>query len=107
MGLEPRKTTFFKGIKEILFKSSTKMYATCAFRLLFIDRTFVYFSTEMAQRKILFITNRIPYPLKDGGNLAMNAMIEGYHRSGWQVYLLSMNTTRHHIPHEQLKQLFT
>jgi len=60
----------------------------------------------MAQRKILIITNRIPYPLKDGGNLAMNAMIEGYHRSGWQVYLLSMNTTRHFIPHEQLRKLF-
>ncbi len=61
----------------------------------------------MAQRKILFITNRIPYPLKDGGNLAMNAMIEGYHRSGWQVYLLSMNTTRHYIPHDQLQKQFT
>lgn len=61
----------------------------------------------MAQRKILILTNRIPYPLKDGGNLAMNAMIEGYHREGWQVHLLSMNTTRHFIKHEQLRKLFT
>jgi glycosyltransferase involved in cell wall biosynthesis len=61
----------------------------------------------MSERKILIVTNRVPYPLKDGGNLAMNAMIEGYHRSGWQVYLLSMNTTRHYIKHEQLKKLFT
>jgi len=61
----------------------------------------------MAQRKILIITNRVPYPLKDGGNIAMNAMIEGYYRAGWQVYLLSMNTTRHHIKQEQLQKLFT
>jgi polysaccharide biosynthesis protein PslH len=51
------------------------------------------------QRKILILTNRVPYPLKDGGNLAMHAMIEGYHQAGWQVFLLSMNTSRHHIAH--------
>src|SRR4051812_8286962 len=61
----------------------------------------------MAQRKILIITNRVPYPLKDGGNLAMNAMIEGYHKSGWQVALLAMNTSRHFIKPEQLEKLFT
>ena len=61
----------------------------------------------MAQRKILILTNRVPYPLKDGGNLAMSAMIEGYHRSGWAVYLLAMNTSRHFIKQDQLKGLFT
>lgn len=61
----------------------------------------------MAGRKILIITNRVPYPLKDGGNIAMNAMIEGYRQAGWQVYLLSMNTTRHHVKKEQLSTLFT
>ena len=61
----------------------------------------------MAQRKILILTNRVPYPLKDGGNLAMNAMVMGYQRAGWQVYLLSMNTSRHYIKHDQLRQLFT
>ena len=61
----------------------------------------------MAQRKILIITNRVPYPLKDGGNLAMHAMIEGYHNAGWQVYLLAMNTSKHHIAHIALKKLFT
>lgn len=60
----------------------------------------------MEQRKVLIVTNRVPYPLKDGGNLAMQAMIEGYHRAGWQVFLLSMNTTRHHIKEEQLHRLF-
>ena len=61
----------------------------------------------MPQRKILIVTNRVPYPLKDGGNLAMHAMIEGYHNAGWQVSLLSMNTSKHHIAHTSLKRLFT
>jgi glycosyltransferase involved in cell wall biosynthesis len=61
----------------------------------------------MIPRKILILTNRVPYPLKDGGNLAMNAMIEGYHRAGWKVYLLAMNTSRHHIKEDQLAGLFT
>src|ERR1700730_17817149 len=75
---------------------------------LFFKRSYLtILAPEMAQRKILILTNRIPYPLKDGGNLAMNAMIEGYHGAGWQVYLLAMNTTRHYIRHEQLKKLFT
>ena len=61
----------------------------------------------MSERKILIVTNRVPFPLKDGGNIAMTAMIEGYRRAGWKVYLLSMNTSRHYIKHEQLEKLFT
>eukprot|EP01030_Chromulinospumella_sphaerica_P010126 gene10126-9934_t len=38
----------------------------------------------MAARKMLVLTNRVPYPLRDGGNLAMNTMIEGYRKAGWQ-----------------------
>jgi len=56
-------------------------------------------------RKILILTNRIPYPLKDGGNMAMHAMIEGYHEAGWQVYLLSMNTSRHHVAQDHLAKM--
>lgn len=37
----------------------------------------------------------------------MNAMIEGYRQAGWQVYLLSMNTSRHYVKQEQLSRLFT
>lgn len=55
---------------------------------------------------ILILTNRIPYPLHDGGALAMNAMIRGY-KPGWQVYLLAMNTTRHLVPPDKLKELYT
>ncbi len=61
----------------------------------------------MPERKILIITNRVPYPLSDGGNLAMNTMIQGYKNAGWKVYLLSMNTSRHPVKEEHLKTLFT
>ena len=65
------------------------------------------FANHMEQRKILIITNRVPFPFKDGGNIAMHAMIEGYHREGWQVYLLCMNTSRHFVAHDQLAKLYT
>lgn len=61
----------------------------------------------MTKRKILIVTNRIPYPMKDGGNIAMKAMIEGYREAGWQVFLLSMNTTRHHVADDVLRRIYT
>ena len=61
----------------------------------------------MSERKILIVTNRVPYPLKDGGNLAMHAMIEGYHKAGWKVLLLSMNTSRHRVSEDQLRKIYT
>ncbi len=61
----------------------------------------------MAVKKILILTNRIPYPLKDGGNLAMDTMIRGYHEMGWQVYVLSMNTSRHHVSQQVLEKLYS
>lgn len=48
-------------------------------------------------RKILILTNRIPYPLKDGGALAIHAMIKGWYDAGWLVYVLAMNTMRHYV----------
>lgn len=60
----------------------------------------------MPERKILILTNRVPYPLKDGGNLAMKAMIDGYKANGWQVFLLSMNTSRHHLSQDVLDRLY-
>lgn len=60
----------------------------------------------MQPRRILILTNRIPYPLNDGGNLAVHAMMEGYQKAGWEVYLLSMLTTRHPVPEGTLDTLF-
>ncbi len=51
-------------------------------------------------RRILIVTNRIPYPLRDGGAIAMNVMVQGYHNAGWQVFLLAMNTSRHYVDKE-------
>jgi glycosyltransferase involved in cell wall biosynthesis len=56
--------------------------------------------------KILIVTNRAPYPLKDGGALAMHAIIQGYIDAGWEVGLLSMNTSRHPAPIEKVKIAF-
>ncbi len=61
---------------------------------------------KMHSRRILIVTNRVPYPLNDGGNLAVHAMLEGYHKAGMEVFLFSMNTSRHFIPVEELPQLF-
>lgn len=61
----------------------------------------------MEARRILILTNRIPYPLKDGGALAMDAMIHGYQKAGWKVYLLAMNTSRHYLSAGKLKTLYT
>ncbi|NCX95424.1 MAG: glycosyltransferase [Chitinophagia bacterium] len=58
------------------------------------------------RRKILIVSNRVPYPLTDGGNMAMFAMVEGYHKAGWQVYLLSMNTSRHQVADNVLTGIF-
>ncbi|PZF74493.1 glycosyltransferase family 4 protein [Taibaiella soli] len=60
----------------------------------------------MTGRRILILTNRVPYPLKDGGALAMDAMIEGFRKEGWQVYLLAMNTSRHHVSKEKIHKLY-
>ncbi len=61
----------------------------------------------MQAHRILILTNRIPYPLTDGGNMAMDAMIKGYHNAGWQVYLLAMHTSRHAVAPGVLKSLYT
>lgn len=60
----------------------------------------------MEKRRILLLTNRVPYPLTDGGSIAMHAMMEGYFRAGWEVMLYSMNTSRHYVPVESLPALY-
>lgn len=60
----------------------------------------------MVKHRILIVTNRVPYPLNDGGSLAMHAMVEGYHNAGWEVMLLSMNTSRHYVSLEALPEFY-
>lgn len=60
----------------------------------------------MPAKRILILTNRVPYPLNDGGNLAMKAMVDGYLANGWQVFMLCMNTSRHHVSEEKAQEVY-
>lgn len=60
----------------------------------------------MKPLRILFLTNRVPYPLHDGGALAMDALICGYKNAGLQVRLLAMNTSRHRVDEPTLATLY-
>lgn len=52
--------------------------------------------------KLLQLVNRIPYPLNDGGNLAVYACTEGFLQAGVSVSMLAMNTVRHHVAINEL-----
>lgn len=60
----------------------------------------------MNREVVLIVCNRVPYPLRDGGALAMYAMIEGWYRLGKEVHVLAMNTSRHPVGIEELPDLF-
>ena len=56
--------------------------------------------------KILFLTNKVPYPAKDGGSIASMSMIKTLSDAGHSVTVLSMNTNKHHItPYDIPKDL--
>lgn len=52
--------------------------------------------------KFLQITNRIPFPLDDGGNIANWNVLNEMKKAGNSVTLLSMNTTKHFCDPEVL-----
>ncbi|MCF8363843.1 MAG: glycosyltransferase family 4 protein [Prolixibacteraceae bacterium] len=54
--------------------------------------------------KILFLTNKPPYPKKDGGSIATMGMIEAFADSGHQVTVLAMNTRKHHVSPFQIPE---
>jgi hypothetical protein len=56
--------------------------------------------------KILILTPRIPYPLRDGGAIAMQQTIEGYVKAGCEVSLLAMNTARHWVEVSELPTFY-
>ena len=57
--------------------------------------------------KILVLTPRIPWPLRDGGSIAMNQTLEGLVEQGCEVSLLAMNTSRHWVEEAELPALYT
>ena len=54
--------------------------------------------------KILQLTNKIPYPPKDGGAIATLNISMGLHSLGHEITLLGMNTTKHYTDMEDLPQ---
>lgn len=53
--------------------------------------------------KILVLYNRLPFPLTDGGNLAVDALMSGLKSQGNTVHLLAMHTTRHPVDEATIK----
>ncbi|HRP90859.1 MAG TPA: glycosyltransferase family 4 protein [Edaphocola sp.] len=56
--------------------------------------------------KVLMLGNRVPFPLNDGGNLAVSNMMEGLLAENIELSLLLMNTSRHWVEEGQLPPLF-
>lgn len=56
--------------------------------------------------KILVLTNRVPYPLHDGGNLAVMSLLKGLKAEACDVYLLSMNSSRHFVEEDDIRREF-
>ncbi|MCF8227483.1 MAG: glycosyltransferase family 4 protein [Bacteroidales bacterium] len=51
---------------------------------------------------ILIICNKSPFPPKEGGPIAMNAIIQGLVSAGHRVKVLGINTNKYHIPEDQI-----
>ncbi len=56
--------------------------------------------------KILQICNKVPYPLKDGGALAIHNLVKGFSDAGIFVTLLAMNTSKHRVDENEVRSYF-
>ncbi|HZK07535.1 MAG TPA: glycosyltransferase [Bacteroidales bacterium] len=54
--------------------------------------------------KILFLCNKSPWPPREGGPIAMNAMVEGMAAAGHQVKVLAINTNKYQVDVEKIPQ---
>ncbi|MGF7140764.1 glycosyltransferase family 4 protein [Roseimarinus sediminis] len=57
--------------------------------------------------KILFLTNKVPYPPKDGGSIATMGMIDAFASLGHQTTVLAMNTKKHHVTPYEIPETVT
>lgn len=64
---------------------------------------FDYLYTVLRSLKILQVTNRIPWPLNDGGNLATYHVAKHLGDIGHEIVLAALNTQKHHQDPEVLK----
>lgn len=51
---------------------------------------------------ILVLTNKLPYPPRDGGSIATLNMLTGLRDSGHRVTCLSLNTSKHSFPPDKI-----
>jgi glycosyltransferase involved in cell wall biosynthesis len=56
--------------------------------------------------KILLLCNRIPYPLTDGGAIAIHNMIKGLKEAGNRVDVFSLNTLKHFVEPTKIPSFF-
>lgn len=54
--------------------------------------------------RILQVTNKVPYPTKDGGAIACMNLSRGFSLLGHKVTILSMNTLKHNISLEEIPE---
>lgn len=59
----------------------------------------------MKKLKILQVTNRLPYPLNDGGNIATYYVTSLLHELGHEITLASLNTKKHFYDPAVLKKI--
>ena len=56
--------------------------------------------------KILVVSHRVPYPLKDGGVIAMHSLLHGLKSAGAQVKLLCLNPKKDGVDATKIPQYF-
>ncbi len=54
--------------------------------------------------KILQVTNKVPYPTKDGGAIACMNLTRGFSLLGHQITVLAMNTVKHHLTFDEMPE---
>ncbi len=54
--------------------------------------------------RILLLCNKLPYPANDGSSIAIAKMIEGFVAEQAEVFVLSLNTVKHHKNPESIPQ---
>src|SRR5688572_15948883 len=57
--------------------------------------------------KLLQLCHRIPYPLNDGGNIAMLGMADALASQGVKVKMLTLNTRKHWVKPESIPEKLT
>ncbi len=55
---------------------------------------------------VLLICNKSPWPLKEGGPIAMNMVIEGLIRAGHRVKVLAVNSYKYHVNIRDIPEAF-